>query len=233
MMKKLLLGMSLVFLGAFLSACGEDPNTEPIEERYFSILGDSYSTYRGYVSPETNDVWNYYDSIGVTSVEQMWWHKLAETLGWTLEKNNSFSGSLVCNMNHADYFGPHSFLRRMDDLGNPDIILIFGGTNDMWDSAPMGEYVYYGWTEEELCSFRPALACLFDGLHERYPGIELVFMVDTALGEEFVQSVHTIADYYGVRCVDLVGIQKSWQHPSAEGMATIAKQMAEALRENV
>jgi hypothetical protein len=54
-----------------LSSCTKTP--EPSEESplSFSILGDSFSTFEGYVTPDTNDVW-YYERIGVTSVEQMW-----------------------------------------------------------------------------------------------------------------------------------------------------------------
>ena len=195
----------------------------------FSVLGDSYSTFKGYVYPEDNDVWPHYETNGVEEVEQMWWYQVAEKTGWVLEKNNSFSGSLVCNLNYKKYYGPHSFLRRMDDLGHPDVILVFGGTNDVRDEAPMGEFVFENWTEEELCTFRPALACLFDGLHQLYPQAKLWFLADSALGEEFMETVHFIADHYGVKCIDLSDIQTNWKHPTAKGMATIATQVTAAL----
>lgn len=197
---------------------------------HFSVLGDSYSTFNGFVMPETNDVWKYYDTTGVTDVRQTWWYQVAQGMGWILERNNSFSGSLVCNMNHNDYYGPHSFLRRMDDLGTPDVILVFGGTNDMWDEAPMGEYIYENWTEQDLCTFKPALACLFDGLLRLYPKAKVYFMADSALGEEFMEAVHMIAGHYGIACVDLANINKTWAHPDVKGMASIAQQVLDALR---
>ena len=197
----------------------------------FSVLGDSYSTFKGFVNPETNDVWKFYDSTGVTDVRQTWWYQVSHDKSWVLERNNSFSGSLVCNMNHNDYYGPHSFLRRMDDLGTPDVILVFGGTNDMWDEAPMGEYVYENWTEQELCMFKPALACLFDGLQRLYPKAKVYFMADSALGMEFMESVHVISEHYGIECIDLAEIDKSWSHPNVSGMASIAQQVLDALRE--
>ncbi len=119
-MKKLLL---LFAMAALMSACVKQP--EPPKQIRFSILGDSYSTFEGYVHPETNDVYPF-DSIGVTNVEQMWWHKVAVEKGWILDVNNSFSGSLVCNYNYAYYYGPHSFLHRMDDLGQPDVFSFSG-----------------------------------------------------------------------------------------------------------
>jgi lysophospholipase L1-like esterase len=215
-----------------LASCGKDP--ELPQETRFSILGDSYSTFEGYVQPDSNDVWycpppdNY---INVTSVEQMWWYQVAQAMGWTLERNNSFSGSLVCNWNYGNYYGPYSFLRRMDNLGNPDVILVFGGTNDVWDGVSMGEFKYSDWTEEELCTFRPALACLFFRLQRLYPKAKVCFMADSALGDTFLESVHTIADYYGIHCIDLHDIEKDWDHPTAEGMTTIASQVVAALRE--
>lgn len=230
----------LMAVGVMLVACGKDPNTDPepepeptpspFEDARFSILGDSYSTYPGYVSPSTNNVWPYYYQIGVASVEQMWWHQMADTLGWTLEVNNSFSGSLVCNMNYANYYGPYSFLNRMYDLGNPDVILVYGGINDSKDGVALGDYVYWDWTMQELEDFRPALAYLFSTLLETYPEATVFYLADADMGEQFVQSAHTVCDFYSVKCVDLVGVQKDWEHPSAAGMTTIARKMVEAIR---
>ena len=221
----------LASLALILSSCGKDPQPDPIKS--FSVLGDSFSTFEGYVDPETNDVWTYYETIGVTEVEQLWWHQVALAKGWTLEKNNSFSGSLICNMNYDNYYGSHSFLRRMNDLGDPDLILIFGGTNDIWDNAPMGEFKYSNWTEEELCTFRPALAALFDGLQRYYPEAQIWFMGDDVLGEEFMESVHVIAHHFQINCIDLHDIHKDWMHPDAQGMTDIATQVLVALRETV
>lgn len=220
MKKTILIIASIVLL---LSSC---------QKTRFSVLGDSYSTFKGFVDPENNDVWPNYDTTGVCKVKQVWWYQVAKGMGWMLEKNNSFSGSLICNLDYKSYFGPHSFLRRMDDLGNPDVILVFGGTNDMRDEAPMGDYVYDDWTEEELCTFRPALACLFEGLKQHYPDAKLWFLADSALGEEFMESVHVIAEHYQVSCIDLHDIETYWKHPTAKGMETIANQTLEALKQD-
>lgn len=43
-----------------------------------SILGDSYSTFEGYLQPDTNSIWYYVSprqQTDVTSVKQTWWHK--------------------------------------------------------------------------------------------------------------------------------------------------------------
>lgn len=228
-MKRRLLHFVMLLVALPQMSCTKDPIEKTMT---FSILGDSYSTFEGYVTPEENDVWYQLppnNHIDVTSVEQMWWHQVMQAKEWELERNNSFSGSLICNMDYANYYGAHSFLRRMDDLGNPDVIFVFGGTNDVWDEAPMGEYQYAGWTEEDLCTFRPALAKMCDGLRSLYPNAKVYFLFDTELGAEAEESVHTVMEHYDVTCIDLSGIQKSWMHPTTDGMTTIARQVIDAI----
>ena len=229
-MKKIIL--HLAALAIIMSACVKTP--EPIR---FSILGDSYSSYEGYVHPDSNDVYPY-ENIGLTGVEQMWWAQVADSTDWILERNNSFSGALMCNYDYVNYYGQYSFIRRMDDLGHPDVIFIFGATNDACahnDDGPvvsLGDYIYSDWTEEQLCDFRPALAYLFDHLKTRYPKAKLYFLLDMNLGTggvteirraEFLSSIHRIANHYDVDCIDLTGIHKSQWHPNAEGQKDIAE----------
>lgn len=236
-MKRLL---PLLALAVMMSACADpdDPTLPTVSN--FSILGDSYSSYEGYVNPDTNDPWPFYPEIGVTGVEQMWWHQVATRMGWTVEMNNSFSGALISNysgFDAGDYYTRHSFLRRMDDLGNPDLIFILGGTNDVWQEAPFGDYVYADWTEEQLCSYRPALAYLFDNLKRLYPNARIYFLLETdpcpgGISEEsrqnLVESSHHIANHYNIECIDL-DIHKDWWHPDAKGQDDIARQVLEVL----
>ena len=220
-----------------LSSCTKTP--EPSEESplSFSILGDSFSTFEGYVTPDANDVW-YYERIGVTSVEQMWWHKMASEMEWILDKNNSFSGSLICNFwgfNAGLYYKPHSFINRMDNLGDPDVIFIQGGTNDVWNGAYHGKFVYSDWTEGDLEYYRPALAYMFDSMKRLYPKAKLYFMIDMGLcdydpvARTFVEDALKIANHYNIDCIKLYDIHKSWSHPDAEGQEDIARQVLEVL----
>ena len=226
--------LALVALAILVSACTKPNDSKGIR---FSILGDSFSTFEGYVTPETNNVW-YYERIGVTSVEQMWWHKMATKMGWMLDKNNSFGGSLICNywgFDAGPQYKPYSFINRMDNLGNPDVIFVFGGTNDVWNGAYCGEFVYSDWTESQLEQYRPALAYLFENLKQLYPKAIVYFMIDTSLadfdqtGQLFLESAHTIARHYGIDCIDLHDIHKEWAHPDAEGQNDIAEQVLDYL----
>ena len=235
-MKRLLLILGLG-LAMLMSSCVKT-HEEPLHLN-FSVLGDSFSSFKGYVYPDDNEFWYYSEYGVVTDVEQMWWFKVASKMEWVLDKNNSYSGSLISNFwgyNAGPYYSPHSFIRRMDNLGDPDVIFVFGGTNDVWVGAYSGDYVYSGWTDAQLEQYRPALAYLFDGLQRLYPRAKLYFLIDTSLsdfdhsGQEFDESVHAITRHYHIECIDLYGIHKDWEHPNAKGQDDIARQVIEVLR---
>ena len=200
-----------------------------------SILGDSYSTFQGYLQPDTNWVW-YWDSpdaqnTDVHSVRETWWHQFIKKNGYRLCVNNSFSGATVCHSGYKrgkpDYsdFSDRSFVTRMGNLGCPDIIFIFGATNDAWAGSPIGEYMYEGWKEEDLYSFRPAMAKMLDFMLNRYPNVEIYFILNDGLQEEINESVKTVCEYYQVPCIELKGIDKINGHPSILGMKQICEQV--------
>ena len=60
-------------------------------------------------------------------------------------------------------------LQGFPRLGNPDIILIFGGINDNWANTPIGEYKYEDFKRADLYTYRPALAKLIELAQEHYP----------------------------------------------------------------
>lgn len=205
-----------------------------------SILGDSYSTFAGYLTPDTNLVWYYpVQSIrhnpanDVSRVEDTWWYKVIEMIDGKLEINNSYSGATICNTGYRHVkrdFTDRSFITRSNQLGDPDLIFICGGTNDDWADAPIGEYVYGNWTKEELFSFRPALAKLLYDIKGNYPTAQIVFMLNSELKEDINDSVHIICKHYGVTCVDLHDIDKQKSHPSIKGMTAIATQVFNSLK---
>lgn len=221
-MKKFLLAILLMALawGASLSA----------QRRSVSILGDSYSTFEGFVRPDNNLVWYFADSdtarTDVSSVRDTWWHRFVRDNNLRLEQNNSYSGSTICNTGYdkADY-SDRSFVTRMKNLGSPDMIIIFGATNDSWAGAPIGEYKYGGWTAEDLNAFRPAMACMLATMKDYYPGTDIYFVLNCILSEDINDSVHEICRHYGVPVVDLEGIDCRHGHPTRKGMNQIAEQV--------
>lgn len=220
-MKKLL---SIAVLVIFCTAISSAQVAKSV-----SILGDSYSTFEGYLQPDTNYVWYFAKaskSTDVTSVRETWWHKFIKDNGYTLCVNNSFSGATICNTGyHREDYSDRSFMTRMKKLGRPNIIFIFGGTNDSWANSPIGEYEYSSWTKHELYSFRPALAYLLENMIDYYPNVEIYFILNCELKPEISESSKTICAHYNIPCIELKDIDKKNGHPTIKGMSQIAEQL--------
>lgn len=220
------------------------PTVTPLDSPLrITIFGDSYSTFEGYITPYTNEPWYFYpDSPGkckdndVTRADQTWWYQLIERMGARLETNNSYSGStigytgyIIPETGKHDDYKPRSFITRAPNLGNPDLILCCAGTNDSWDGEEIGEYKYSDWTEQDLYTFRPAMAKFCSEIKRLYPTTRFVFILNCDLKPETNESVHTILEHYGMECLDLQGIDKQAGHPSVKGMKQFADQVYEYL----
>ena len=199
-------------------------------QQRISILGDSYSTFHGHVTPETNRCWygvpDEKKENDVTRVEETWWWLLLKEYGYRLECNNSYSGSTICHTgyNGADY-SDRSFVARMADLGHPDIILVFGGTNDSWAGVPIGDYQYADWDKEDLYEFRPALCRLMDFLVTDYSDAIVYYVTNTELSKPVAESIDEACRHYGITNIRLHDIDKQWGHPSVQGMKSICEQV--------
>ena len=208
--------------------------SDAFSQRKVSILGDSYSTFYGYVTPDTNLCW--YGVPGekkendVKLVEETWWHRFINGNDYKLEINNSYSGATICNTGYkkADYTD-RSFITRMSNLGKPDVILIFGGTNDSWAGAPIGDYKYADWTKEELYSFRPAFCKMLDYVTKHYPEAKVYNITNTELSEKITTSMEEVCLHYGITNIRLHDIDKQWGHPSVQGMKSISEQISEVV----
>ena len=115
-----------------------------------SILGDSISTFKSWCD-ETKGGAYYPKSDGdVTSVTDTWWHKLIyqKMSTGTFEKNISAGNTTIVQNSTGDsgaYWYGWDFGTRLQQkgLGNPDVVCIFGGTNDYG-------HTLYNNTSEEL-----------------------------------------------------------------------------------
>ncbi|MBP3778653.1 MAG: hypothetical protein J6I38_05760 [Prevotella sp.] len=202
-----------------------------------SILGDSYSTYEDFVTPATNELWYYAKNseqkTDVKDVRQTWWHQLIKENGWRLAVNNSYSGATISYTGYdGNDYSPRSFNTRMDNLGQPDIIFIFGATNDSWAGSPIGDFKYEGIKKADLYEFRPALAHMLRWMTDRYVNTEIYFILNTELKDEINTSVKTICEHYGVPVITLTGVDKISGHPSVKGMCQIADQVNSFLKSN-
>lgn len=217
-MKKIVLLILMVATFAYVSA----------QSKKVSILGDSYSTFIGII-PANYSSFYPNDRNDVTEIGQTWWSLYIQAKGYTLEKNDSWGGTTICGTGYGRMDSSrNNFISRVDSLGNPDLIFVFGGTNDAWANSPMGEYQYSDWTKEDCKNFRPAVACLIDMLKQRYPNAELCFILNSELREPVNESMREICNHYNVKLVELHDIEKQNGHPSINGMKSICEQLLEA-----
>ncbi len=200
-----------------------------------SVLGDSYSTFEGYI-PLGHAVW--YNAkpspkkTDVTDVKQTWWWQLISRGGYILGQNDSYSGATISYRGYggADY-SDRSFITRLANLTPPDILLIFGATNDSWAGVEVGEYNYN--TEisgPQLYTFRPAMSRLLSEAVNRFPGTEIYVIINSELRDDIVESIKQVCDHYSVAYIELHDIDKLSNHPSVKGMDAIATQVLEAIR---
>ena len=212
-----------------------------------SILGDSYSTYSGYLWLHSNASWystyttQYYSDNDVTTVNQTWWYKFITAGDYVLERNNSYSGATMVNGCLADMPVSSSFISRATDLGNPDIIFIFGGTNDWWNnnSFSLGEYTYSDWTDEQKAQFRPGFAYLLNLVKTTYANAEIYFVLNDLIDDSgngststnVRSSIQEICTHYNIPIIELENIAKGSYHPTEVGMSSIATQVQAFLTE--
>ena len=100
----------------------------PFLGKKISILGDSISTFNGYI-PSGNAAW--YPKGEVTAVTDTWWYQLIQQQGATLGVNESWSGSKVAADGPNQSMCSTTRIRNLGNKGTPDLILFYGGTNDI------------------------------------------------------------------------------------------------------
>ena len=204
------------------------------------IFGDSYSTYKGYI-PEGYAC--YYTGErptppDLTSMDETWWGKLIADMNYELIENNSWSGSTIGYTGYSgDCSHTSSFIYRLrcrNESGffkehKPDTVFVFGGTNDSWSNAPLGELKHDGITEADLFSVLPAISHFIGSLRQILPDAEIVVIANCDIKNEIVEALREAADKYSATYVKLSGIDKINGHPTENGMTEIKDQIKASL----
>lgn len=209
------------------------------------IFGDSYSTHKNVIPKEYK---TYYCDEGreegpaVTKMQMQdtWWYRLLSHMDGKLLRNDSWSGSTISytGRNKEDCSKSSSFIYRYRKLkeeglfekNKVDTVFVFGGTNDSWSDAPLGEMKTFGWQEGDLFYVLPAICYLAYTLKNDLPDAEIIFIVNTDIKPEIQNGIEEAAKCYGLRSVRLEGISKETGHPTAKGMLEISEQLIRALK---
>ena len=200
------------------------------------ILGDSYSTFEGAVPSNCLSYYRPDIETDVDTVEKTWWHQLISETDSELLLNTSYSGSTISLSGYeGDYYYGAAFTSRMDTyissrffINNPvDTIIIFGGTNDSWIDAPIGNLKYSDWTEDDLKCIFPAFCYLVDKAKKAVDNI--IVIINSDFKQENTDLFIEACKNYGVKCVALEDIDKIEGHPTELGMKQISEQVAKHL----
>lgn len=199
------------------------------------ILGDSYSTFEGYI-PDGYDSWYYKDikqDTDVNRVEQTWWKMLLESTRSELALNCSWSGTPICHSGYGGDWSSSSFITRFDQLVQDgffmdrkiDTVFLFGGTNDSWANSPIGELLFSDWTREDLFSVLPAFCYLLNRMKQFLPHARIICIINTELKQEITDGFKVVCDKFGVESIKLQDIEKCSGHPNKVGMRQIYEQV--------
>ena len=161
-----------------------------LEHHKISILGDSLSTYQGY-NPTGNLVYYPNENNDVDSVEKTWWKKVIMDSNSVLSINESYSGSKISGTDNS------SFVNRIKNLGEPQYLIIHGGTNDLWQNVPAG-VLHFDSIESELNT--EEFADAYDGLIRKvvllYPTTNILLIIPHCVTEPYAEIIKEIADHY-------------------------------------
>lgn len=163
-----------------------------------SILGDSISTFDGYIPTDYNIFYPGYGDI--STVEKTWWWQVMNATGMELNANASSSNTTITG-DSLDTTGsaPGCSTKRMidltpgDDGPAPDILIVFMGTNDFLRSVELGTFTEPSQQDEGVVNnFCDAYELMIQKLNALYPNAEIYFctLLETNAGDvdEYPQS---------------------------------------------
>lgn len=213
---------------------GEGSSIEPLKpfDPYsarlrVSLVGDSITSFEGSL-PEYFDANGaaYYPYGSVNSVTQQYWHKLiyGKMKSAKLDVNNSWRGSTVIRRDHPDLEGK-DFCARVKGfgLGDPDVILIHGGTND--------------------CSVHSLSYSPRPGMHraDMYPGItgmdalptnaQIQQVYDLAEAATTWEDILDLEDHYFIQAYVKLLNMIHFRHPAAKVVVIIGDQLTQSARD--
>ncbi len=226
------------------------------EDKYFSVMGDSISTFEGCLPadyPTFYDRFTSYQS-GILGYRETWWGRVITHFGGKLLVNNSWSGSYVCRPAGCEIESYGCSDARCGGLSQdgvlPDHILVYLGTNDrgagFW---PVSQ------SKTDLSVIENAYGVMLDKLKQNYPAAEIwccTFPITTCLRdpsfvfpvlhmgrpmEDYGRLVAAVAKSRGCHVIDLWDPEVLCDtldglHPTYAGMEMIARKVIAAMEED-
>ena len=218
------------------------------QDTIVSVLGDSISTYENYTSYKIHQ--GYYSPSNLGSVNHTWWMRYINAHGYRLGINDSIGGSRVARVSSEKYpdtcMSAKKRIDALDDNGVPDIILFFGGTNDMIEQTPVGDMnrPVYG----EVSNFVSAYYTTLTELKGTYPKARIICFTpfanrfsDDEVCNDYCSVITKLCYQNGVECIDLrsAGIteeadlrEEDGVHPNKSGMEKIYNRLEKGMKQD-
>lgn len=140
-------------------------NNNYYKNKRLSILGDSISTYNGITPSDKANA--FYPSGNLQNVNNTYWKLVQNALDLNLDVNNSYSSSTVSSPNNE--FSSFCDDSRLENLGNPDIIIVEGGTNDIYTGKNSSDINSFDINHYDISKFSDAYAYVIRKLQSLYP----------------------------------------------------------------
>ena len=229
-----------------------------------SILGASISTFDGYGVPGY-EMWYPANSKTIKKVSQTWWMQVINQTGMKLGTNASYSGSPVSGkLNDETGFYYISNTRVMSLCVTdpktglavaPDLIIVKGGTNDMFLGRSLGEY----WPGKKLMNttetdiFTDAYDYLLTILQKVYPTSKILCLTCTQVYDpdknyqeyvndhkntinDYDEMIIAIANAHNIPVIDTrnagltVSETEDGTHPNAKGATKLANYIVSQMK---
>ncbi len=229
--------------------------SDKLKNKYFSFLGDSITTYEGYLPKGYPSFYSRPDSYitNIYGYKDTWWGQVLEHFGAQLLVNNSWSGSCVCKAPSCEIESYGCSDARCGGLGydgiSPHHIIVFLGSNDRGKGYPLTSE-----DKSDLSVIENAYAVMLDKIKINYPSAEVwccTFPITTCSREPYFEfpktqmgipmesygeCIKSVAKAKNCRIIDLWDKTKLCDtleglHPNYNGMTMIAEKVIEAVEQ--
>lgn len=231
------------------------------KDKYFSVLGDSISTFEGFTAPKGDEFYTMAQKMasGVVTYADTWWGQVIERLGGKFLTNHSISGSIVVQLPtyKSSYSGCSD--ERTSALGKdgiaPDVILVFLGINDWGHGLQVVSNRNLPSDAQNCALFSVGYRTMLEKMKANYPDAEIwcltlakncctanpSYRFNSRIGgremSEYCDAILNVAAQQDCHAVDLYNGGKEYDtidgaHPNASGMCVIAEQVIAAMTKN-
>lgn len=238
-------GKKICILGDSISTFGDPDSRNQLGTYCYSYYPTETCRYS--VSGNVTIDGTTYNSIQF-DVEDTWWMRVINMLGASLGINESWRGTRVSGSG-ASAFNNQTRIGHLGENGTPDLILVYGGTNDAGGDVTLGTFSGGTFSDYDtaakiaalpVSTFADAYKAMLIRLMFTYPTSEIVCILPTFTAsyyeinelDNYAEVIKEACDFFGVKWIDVrvsgINIFNKTSylvdgiHPNKNGMALLA-----------